>query len=169
MNRFLLAFLITATAAFADQGFPGLKDIMSPEEYKEAGLNRLTPQQLGALEAVIARHYLNTVETTAAAEANQIATSSIAKQTSKSILQRFGLPDISFSQDWKEKAGLSGKVTGWVGGNSFKLDNGQIWEGQEPIPFELVDRQVEISPRPNGQFALVVEGKNTTIRVRRVK
>jgi PAS domain-containing protein len=35
--------------------------------------------------------------------------------------------------------------------------------------FELAGRDVEIQPRPAGAFALVIEGKNTTIRVRRIK
>ena len=34
---------------------------------------------------------------------------------------------------------------------------------------ELSGREIEIQPRPNGGFALVVDGKNTTMRVVRVK
>jgi hypothetical protein len=84
-----------------------------------------------------------------------------------SFLSRFGLPD--FSGDWRDQPGIKGRVLGWVGGNSFRLDNGQVWQGAEPIPFELVNRDVEIQPRPGGHFALQVEGKNTTVRVVRVK
>ena len=93
----------------------------------------------------------------------------IAEEERRTILQRFGLPDISFSQEWKEEPGLDATVTNWVGGNSFKLDNGQVWEGMEPIPYELVNRKITIAPRPNGQFALEIEGKSTTVRIRRVK
>ena len=64
---------------------------------------------------------------------------------------------------------LKAHCTGWVGGNSFKLDNGQVWEGLETITFELANRDVEIQPRPAGGFALTVDGKNTTIRVNRIK
>jgi hypothetical protein len=56
-----------------------------------------------------------------------------------------------------------------VGGNRFKLDNGQVWEGVEPIPFELVNREIAIEPRPGGHFSLTVEGKNTTVRIVRKK
>jgi hypothetical protein len=169
MNRFLLAFLATATAALAAPAFPGLKAIMSPQEFHRAGLDRLSPDQLGVIDAALIRHYLGTVKAEAAQEADKIVQQTVAHDEKKSMLQRFGLPDISFNQEWKDQAGLKARVTGWVGGNSFKLDNGQVWEGTEPIPYELANREIEIAPRPDHQFALIIEGKNTTVRVRRVK
>jgi|UniRef100_UPI00404B8D0C hypothetical protein len=169
MNRLLLVFILSTSALFADANFPGVKAIMSPAEFQSAGLDLLTPDQLTALNAAIVRHYVGTVETVAAQQANQIAQETITRHEKQSILERFGLPDFSINQEWKEEPGIVGTVTKWVGGNSFKLDNGQIWEGQEPIPFELVNRKVEIKPRPNGMFALEVEGQNTTVRIRRVK
>lgn len=169
MKRLLLALLVTAAAARAETSFPGLKAIMSPQEFHRAGLDQLTPDQLGVVDAAIIRHYIGTVQTEARQEAKQIVQQSAAQEEKKTFLERFGLPDLSFSQEWRDQPGLKGKVTGWVGGNSFRLDNGQVWEGMEPIPFELVNREIEIAPRPNRQFALIVEGKNTTVRVRRIK
>ena len=169
MKRLLLAFVFTTAAVCAETSFPGIKAIMSPAEFQKAGLNQLTPEQLAVLNSAIVKHYDGTVETVAAQQANQIAEDTITRHEKQTILQRFGLPDLSFSQDWREEPGISGTVTRWVGGNSFKLDNGQIWEGLEPIPFELVNRKIEIKPRPNGQFALEVEGTNTTIRIHRLK
>lgn len=169
MKRILLAFLVTAAAASAETSFPGLKAIMTPQEFHRAGLDQLTPDQLGVVDAAIIRHYVGTVQAEAHQEAKQIAAQTVKQEEKKSVLERFGLPEISFSQEWRDQPALKAKVTGWVGGNSFKLDNGQVWEGMEPIPFELVNRDVEIAPRPNSQFALVVDGKNTTVRVRRVK
>jgi hypothetical protein len=169
MKRFLLAFLITATAALAATTFPGLKAIMSPQEFHRAGLDQLTPDQLGVIDAALIRHYAGTVNAEAAQEATKIAQQTVAHEEKKSVLQRFGLPDISFTQEWKDQPALKAKVVGWVGGNSFKLDNGQVWAGSEPIPYELVNREVEIAPRPDRQFALIIEGKNTTVRVIRIK
>ncbi len=169
MKRLLLAFVFITTAVFAESSFPGIKAIMSPADFQKAGLDLLSPAQLEVLNSAIVRHYVGTVETVAAQQANQIAQETITQHEKQTILQRFGLPDLSFSQDWKDRPGISGTVTKWVGGNSFKLDNGQIWEGLEPIPFELVNRKIAIMPRPNGQYALEIEGNNTTIRVNRVK
>ena len=64
---------------------------------------------------------------------------------------------------------LKAKVTKWEGGNRFHLDNGQVWEGFEPITYELVGKDIAIQARPHGQFALSVEGLNTTLRVMRLR
>ncbi len=169
MKRLLLAFLITSTAAFAETSFPGVTSIMSLKEFHAAGLDKLTPEQLKALDGAIMRHFEGAVKTAVKKEANKIAQDTIALEEERTLLQRFGLPSISLAQDWRSKPGLTGRVTRWVGGNSFQLENGQIWEGSEPIVYELVDKEIEISPRPNGQYALIVDGKNTTIRIHRVK
>jgi hypothetical protein len=44
-----------------------------------------------------------------------------------------------------------------------------VWEGVDSIPYELVDKQIEIQARPMGQYALIVEGANTTLRVFRIR
>lgn len=169
MKRLLLAFIITTTAVFAESPFPGVASILSLQEFHDAGLDKLSPEQLKILDKAIVDHYADVVKTAATKQGNQIAQQSMEQERERNLLQRFGLPSISFSQDWRNKPSLTGIVTNWVGGNSFKMDNGQIWEGTEPITVELLNRSVEIAPRPSEQFALIVDGKNTTIRVRRVK
>lgn len=189
MKRLLLAFLCITPFAYAEDSFPGLQTIMTAEEFRQSGLYRLSPAQLKAVNDAIVRHYTGTVETAAQQQAEQIAEKiveqkveqiaqqkaeqiaqeKIAEHEKKSLLQRFGVPDFGLNQDWKDEPSLFGRVTGWVGGNSFRMENGQVWEGLEPIPFELVNREIEIAPRPNGMFVLIVDGRNTTIRIRRIK
>jgi len=173
MKTLLALFLLTATAAFADSDFPGIKLIMTPEEFARAGLSGLTSDQLGVIDAAIIRHYLRTVAVAANQQAEQI-TQEQAQQTAteehkKSFLSRFGLPEISMTQDWRKLPSLKAHCLGWATGNSFRLDNGQVWEGVDPIEMELANKDIEIQPRPDGQFALVVNGTNTTIRVYRIK
>jgi hypothetical protein len=151
--------------------FPGLKVIMTADDYARAGLDKLTPDQIGVIDAALIRHFKAVVDVAAerkAAEQVTVATTAaVASDRKRTGLERIGLP--MFNGDWRNEPVLKARATGWVGGNSFALDNGQVWEGQEPIPFELAGRDVEIQPRPAGAFALSIEGKNTTIRVRRVK
>ena len=167
MKRILLAFLLAAAPVAAESLFPGIKAIMSPEEQRNAGIDQLIANQLAVIDTAIVRFYASNMKPQISTEANQIAEKLRQADRENSFLNRFGLPDIS--GDWRDQPGIKGRVTGWVGGNSFRLDNGQVWQGAEPIPFELVNREVEISPRPGGHFALQVEGKNTTVRVVRVK
>lgn len=165
-----LLLLLPLSLARADS-FPGLKIIMTPEDYARAGLDKLTPDQIGVIDAALIRHFTASVnvaaERKAAAQVAVATTQAVAAERKQSGLARFGLPD--FSGDWKSEPVLKARATGWVGGNSFALDNGQVWEGLETISFELVGREVEIQPRPANAFALVVDGKNTTVRVRRIK
>ena len=169
MKSLLVLFLLTAATAFAESPFPGLKIVMTPEEYARAGLDGLTPDQLSVIDAAIVRHYLRTVKVEATQQAEQLTQQALTEERDKSFLSRVGLPDISLSQDWKSLPSVKARCTGWATGNSFKLDNDQVWEGVEPIRMELAGREIEIQPRPNGGFALVVDGKNTTMRVIRVK
>lgn len=153
------------------QEFPGLKVIMSADDYARAGLDKLTPDQIGVIDAALIRHFKAAVnvaaERKAADQVSVATTAAVATERKRTGLERIGLP--MFNGDWRTEPVLKARATGWVGGNSFALDNGQIWEGAEPIPFELAGRDVEIQPRPAGAFALSIEGKNTTIRVRRIK
>jgi hypothetical protein len=173
MKTLLALFLLTATAAFADSDFPGIKLIMTPEEFARAGLSGLTSDQIGVIDAAIIRHYVRTVAVAANQQAEQISQQQQAQQTAtedkRSFLSRFGLPEVSLTQDWRKLPGLKAHCVGWASGNSFKLDNGQVWAGAEPIEFELANKDIEIQPRPDGEFALIVDGKNTTMRVYRVK
>lgn len=151
--------------------FPGLKVIMSAEDYARAGLDKLTPDQIGVIDAALIRHFTATVNVAAerkAAEQVAVATTqAVATDRKRGMLERFGIP--SLNNDWKTEPVLKARATGWVGGNRFQLDNGQVWEGLETISFELAGRDIEIQPRPAGAYALSIEGKNTTIRVRRIK
>ena len=173
MKTLLALFLCAATAAFAQTDpvakFPGIKVVMTPEEYIRAGLSNLTPDQLGVIDAAIIRHYVSTVEHVANLQAAQITQQNIADEHKRGWLTHFGMPDLSMMTDWRNQPSLKAHCKGWVGGNSFELDNGQVWEGLETLTTEVADRDVELQPRPDGAFALIVNGKNTTLRVHRIK
>ena len=64
---------------------------------------------------------------------------------------------------------MAAKVTGWRGVNGFVLDNGQIWEGVEKIPYDLPGNSISIEARPMGAFALKLNDDSVAVRVRRVK
>lgn len=167
-----LLFALTLSSALARADvFPGLKVIMTPEDYARAGLAQLTPDQIGVIDAALIRHFAASVNVAAdrqaATHVSVATTQAVAADRKLSGLARFGLPD--FSGDWRNEPVLKARATGWVGGNRFSLDNGQVWEGLETISFELVGRNVEIQPRPANTFALTIDGKNTTVRVRRIK
>jgi hypothetical protein len=174
--KFLLlaaALLLGASLAGAQTTFPGLKAILTDAEWKRAGLDRLTPDEIGVVDAALIRHqagataHLQT-ELATVRETAVTATATATVERKQGFLQRFGLPTFD-DADWRSLPPLKARVVKWESANRFKLDNGQVWEGFDPITYELVGKDIEIQARPHGQFALIVEGLNTTLRVMRLR
>ncbi|MFZ9746995.1 MAG: hypothetical protein ACO3G4_10230 [Opitutaceae bacterium] len=64
---------------------------------------------------------------------------------------------------------MKAKVTSWQGANKFALDLGQVWEGLEAIPWDLLGQEILIEPRPLNGYALKVGPDSMAVRVRRVR
>jgi hypothetical protein len=171
MKTPLLALFLALVATAAAQTFPGLKAILSDAEWKRAGLDKLTPDEIGVIDAALIRQQAGVTKQlqgeVAAARAAAPAMPAAAPLP-QGLMQRFGLP-LFDDNDWRNMPPLRAKVVKWEGGNRFRLDNGQIWEGHEPITYELPGKEIEIHARPHGQFALFVDGQNTTLRVMRLR
>ncbi len=176
MNRLFssLAFLFAAVLANAQAPFPGLKEVMTEMEWKRAGLDRLTPDEIGVIDAAIIRHQRLTTanQQVAITEARQKAAEAeaavaAAPDRRQGWLERMGLPIAN--PDWRTAPPLKARVVAWEAANRFRLDNDQVWQGQEPITYELVGKDIEIHARPAGSFALIVEGVNTKLRVTRAR
>lgn len=172
----LAALFLLLNAACADEPFPGLKAVLTPEEWARAGLDRLTPDQIGVIDAALIRRN----KATAAQHATDLAQVRTAAQSTapqppplepaqkKRFLERFGLP-VFDDQEWRDAPPLQAKVVAWESPNRFRLDNGQVWTGVNDIAYDLPGKDIEIHARPNSQFVLYVEGKNTTVRVIRLR
>lgn len=172
MKTLALLLCLSVSTAVA-QTFPGLKAILTEAEWKRAGLDKLTPDEIGVIDAALIRQQAGVTarlqgEVAAARAATPPAPAVAPAPAAPGLMQRFGLPLFNDS-DWRSLPPLRAKVVKWEGGNRFRLDNGQIWEGFEAIPYELPGKEIEIQARPHGQFALVVDGQNTTLRVMRLR
>ena len=166
---FIALFALSVSAGLAQESFPGLKAVLTPAEWQRSGLDRLTPDEIGVIDAALIRRQValttrHQAEVTTARQSAPV----VAPAANVSLMQRFGLPLFDDS-DWRNMPPLKAKVTKWEGGNRFILDNGQVWEGYEPITYDLPGKDIEIQARPHGQFALVVNGMNTTLRVMRLR
>lgn len=160
----LATFLVLVSAVSAQAAFPGLRAILSPDVARRAGLDQLTPDQIAILDAAISG-YVSQV----AANQSQTVSTAVAQQQTRSFWSRFGLPEFKREASWEQRPIMTAKVVKWVGPNSFLLDNGQIWQGTDPIPYELVGLEIEIQPRPLGDYALEMKDKHIVVRVTRVQ
>lgn len=152
----LLALLGFASAAYAQ---PPIEKQMTPEQFKAAGLDKLSPAELANLNA-----WLNNtleVETTKAA--------TLAKDKVETENRGF----LSFGKSDPIVARITGEFRGFAKGRSWTLDNGQVWEqidGASLAGVRKTDPQVRITPGLIGNvWYMQIEGYNTRATVRRTK
>ncbi|MBI5691322.1 MAG: hypothetical protein HZC55_14655 [Verrucomicrobia bacterium] len=172
--RLLFLALLAAVPVAAQDAFPGLQKVLTAEEWKRAGLERLTPDQIGVIDAALIRHQaaerkrlLAIVENPVPTEPPPGANPAESAALRSRYWESFGLEKIR--GDWREAPPMKARVTSWQGANRFALDTGQVWEGLEPIPFDLLGQEITIEARPLNNFALKVGDNALAVRVRRLR
>ncbi len=138
---------------------------MSGKEFTAAGLDRLTPAELEALNNWIRRH--------------SVATLSQPKGGSYVASANDGADDRGFQHKKDSKkdrspitSRIKGDFTGWDGHTVFKLENGMIWEQVDQDKFyirEVQNPEVTIKPGMFGTWRLSVDGHNSNCRVKRIQ
>ena len=61
--------LLCSVIGLRAESFPGLKVIMTAEDYARAGLDKLSPDQLGVIDAALIRHFKASVSVAAQRQA----------------------------------------------------------------------------------------------------
>ena len=168
LARCLLPVLLLApfAARAGEPEFPGLKAIMSEADWQRAKLDRLDPADLRLIDEAFVRF----LKDGASQQREPVAVNepAPAPEKKRSLWDRFGLPAPAKKAPG-ERPAMHAKVLAWRGTNGFVLDNGQVWQGIDPIRDELVGREIEIKEGRFGSFLLVVAGVETTVRLHRVK
>lgn len=126
---------------------------MNGREFREAGLEKLSAEELAALNAWLQKEFSGTAAT---------ATLAPAQDT-------YGL-----SQTREEGVIFSpvvGGFDGWVKGTRITLENGQVWEVTDPDRFSARVENAVARVRPGllGAYFIRIEGYNSETRVRRVR
>ncbi len=135
---------------------------MSSTEFKAAGLEKLSAEELTALNQWL-RERAATVPSAA------VSSSGFAPQPDPS--DQRGLRNAP-SADGDIVSRIPGVFKGWSGGTRFVLENGQEWEAlgdSGSLSVDLVDPVVRIKKGLIGAWYLKVDGYNTTAKVRRIK
>lgn len=153
MSRRLLFLALLALPLMAHgQQYQPLAERMSSAEFKAAGLDRLTPAQLEALDNWLRTH---------------------DKPTTR-VVDTSGKP--VFYPQAKERhlieAHLVGQFTGWSGRSVMALDNGQQWKqvGSDTVLCTpSTAPAVKVRPSLFGNWLMYVEGCNGSAHVERVR
>jgi hypothetical protein len=164
MKRLLLpvfAFLISFSALAADN-FSTFEERMSGKEFKAAGLDKLTAEELAALNDWARRHSVATLEV--AASAPNSATSDDMR----------GFEDQP--KDELDKI-VNGTIDGTFNGSTgkgalFKLTNGMVWQQTEKDSFyvePIKNAKVTIEKSMMGRWYLSLVGQKKKVRVERIQ
>jgi hypothetical protein len=102
-----LALLLTgATSVAADESFPGFQRLMSEEEFRQSGLQKLSEQELDALNQWLIRYTAGEAE--------------VLKETSEAVREA--------EKNYEVESTIVGEFSGWDGETIFRLANGQVWQ-----------------------------------------
>src|SRR6056297_1085181 len=163
---------LTATMAQADD-FSTLEERMTGREFRDAGLHKLTEQELAALNRWIELRSLaeNELAERFAAQANTGGSASSAVPAERETEDRRGF---FADQPNREpiRSRIDGAFSGWSGNTRFELENGMVWEQIEAGRFsisQVENSEVVISPGLRGTWRLSIEGYSTAVRVQRVR
>ena len=139
--------------------FPGVKKALSPEDYRAAGLDKLSPEQQAKLDEAL-RGYFSGATRKVVEQATQQAAAQAVDRAVKE--KRVEAPTLIESR-------IVGPVNGWGERTVFLLENGQRWtpidKTRHSFP-PLDNPQVYIVRDPFGYKMAIFGG--TVVRVRRV-
>lgn len=132
---FLICLLLPLSAAAAENDFPGVKGLMTPEEYAAAGLGKLTDEEREALDQWLIRY--------TAWQAPAL------RQQSEEVREQ------------ERETGITAHVkppfNGWSGDTRFYLDNGQVWQQRLQGNFFYRGDETEVTIRRNFMGFYVLE------------
>lgn len=152
----LALILALASSGLLAQTFSSLEERMSEAEFKASGLDKLSEEELAALNLWLR---------------DKNATVSALPAVAPPIVDRRGLNDSGSNNPIVSR--IPGEFSGWDGSKTvFKLENGQVWKSTDPsarLAVKLNDPVVVINPGVLNAWFLKVEGYNAKVRVIRVK
>jgi hypothetical protein len=167
-SSILLVFTLLlgcALPAFAQSpaAQPPIEQAMTPEQFKAAGLDKLSADELANLNTWLNR----TITTETARAAEQAAVQATEKvETENRGFFHFGSSD-------PIEAKIAGQFSGFRKGNTYTLDNGQQWRQTDTASLAGVRVEnpgVKITPSLIGNtWYLRIDGYNTRAKVERIK
>ncbi len=158
-SRAVALAVALACTALAAQAAPPIEQQMSPEEFKAAGLDKLSADELARLNIWLGR----TIETENAK----------AAATAKKRVEDENRGFFNFGSMDPIRSSITGEFRGFGMGRSYTLHNGQVWRQVDDASLagvRLTDPEVTVSPSVIGNaWYISVKGYATRAKVTLVK
>ncbi|HET8940677.1 MAG TPA: hypothetical protein VFN13_01650 [Rudaea sp.] len=126
---------------------------MSQSEFRAAGLDKLSPDELKALDAWLRAHYATAATRYISPSGNPVF---YPRDSEREVVE----------------SSIDGKFNGWYGHTTFTLENGQQWTQAESGSRQLgpYDHpKVKIKPMMLGSWLMYIEKCGCSVRVQRTK
>jgi hypothetical protein len=156
MKRLVLTLLactfVVAGASAEKKKFPGIQNLMTPEEYEKAGLDQLSDEQIEALDLWLLGY-------------TALESAIIRQQTDIEEIKQA-------EKDFAVITRIKGDFKGWDGDTVFRLENGQIWRQRNSGRYVYVgppNPEVSITRNIMGFYKLTVVEKDRGVGVKLVQ
>ncbi len=148
----LTGFVVSGSASAQAPDFPGVQKAMPAEEFEQAGLNKLSPEERAKLDQFI-RGYV--------AQSNEKAATVAVDQAVKQ--NKVNEPEVIQSN-------IVGLFSGYDGRSKFALANGQVWRQSQQVSrsYPRIDSPPVLITKGRWGWRMYIAGGGD-IRVSRVK
>jgi hypothetical protein len=146
----LIAFSVTTVVGYQSRSLR-ITDLMTVEEFRATGMNKLTPEEMKQLDAWLNRY------------TSRVAKAVLDSQESRTKPMTSGDPSVIESR-------IDGEFEGWEGDTIFKLENGQIWQQSSyAYTYHYSYRPKVVIYKSGTVYKMKVDDVSDTISVRRLK
>ena len=157
MKRLLALVLLITPCSFAwAQEFSSLEERMSAADFRAAGLDKLSDEELARL--------------------NDWLRSNVGAVPGGAVAPPAAADMIGFRPEAATGVVISridGPFTGWDGQTEFRLENGQVWRQADSADRfrsgTVMNPGVRIEPGMLDSWVLRIDGSNHRVKVRRIK
>lgn len=166
MKRLLSVIVLLAAPVFLFSAFD-LRDELDRKTFEASGLEKLSKEELAALNAAVAGLLGKQEEIYRAENELPQGEDRFGLETVKSRVR-----DLFQSNAPKTiESTIPGEFKGWSGKTRFKLANGQVWQQSQPESFvvNVNDPKVIIRRGLMGGYLLKIEGYNSSVKVERIE
>ena len=147
-----LAISVLLAPAVTAEAPPDVRTLMTADEFKDAGLERLSPTELEALNRWLLLYTAR--QASGLRQHNEVVKEETRKVEQEGILTR-----------------IVGEFHGWDGDTVFRLENGQVWKQRLPGEwhYRASAPEVELSKNFMGYWMLRVVDADRAVGVTRIE
>ncbi|OGT83816.1 MAG: hypothetical protein A3H91_10740 [Gammaproteobacteria bacterium RIFCSPLOWO2_02_FULL_61_13] len=148
ISAVLVCLAHTVAAEEKERTWKGIEQMMTSGEFKAAGLEKLSPEELSKLNQWMMQFIAH--------DSQQVVKTDVAIQK---------------LQNAPVHRRIAGEFRGWAGDTTFNLDNGEVWRQRLPGRYyaKMVNPEIEITKNLLGFYELKIVESGKKIGVTRVK